>query len=183
MAGACGTRQAPRGPTSGHRIHLQTPHGQEPHQSHWSASHSGCGNLNLCAGLPSGIEGAVHAVRATPNPEQTEGEAPLPPEPPTQEAEAPVGADPFGNMHIPTGTLLVDARNGFNELSRKAMLWTVKGRWTNGAKFAFNCYRHAGQLILRRQGQELRDTAIPRGGHPRRPSLHDPVWNRPPAPH
>ena len=38
----------------------------------------------------------------------------------------------------PSGTTLVDARNGFNELSRLAMLWTVRHRWPAGARFAFN---------------------------------------------
>eukprot|EP00957_Ditylum_brightwellii_P198386 15117760-Ditylum_brightwellii.AAC.1 len=42
----------------------------------------------------------------------------------------------------PGGTTLVDARNGFNELSRLAMLWTVHHRWTAGARFVFNCYHH-----------------------------------------
>eukprot|EP00957_Ditylum_brightwellii_P017652 1329895-Ditylum_brightwellii.AAC.1 len=42
----------------------------------------------------------------------------------------------------PGGTTLVDARNGFNELSRMAMLWTVRHRWPSGARFMFNCYRH-----------------------------------------
>jgi hypothetical protein len=51
-----------------------------------------------------------------------------------------------------TAALLVDATNGFNELSRKAMLWTVRHRWANGARFSFNCYRHSAQLILRRRG-------------------------------
>jgi hypothetical protein len=46
--------------------------------------------------------------------------------------------------------LLVDAANGFNELSRKAMLWTIRHRWASGARYAFNCYRHSAQLILRR---------------------------------
>ena len=32
----------------------------------------------------------------------------------------------------PSGTTLVDARNGFNELSRLAMLWTVRHRWPAG---------------------------------------------------
>ena len=41
-----------------------------------------------------------------------------------------------------SGTTLVDARNGFNEMRRLAMLWTVQHRWTEGAKLAFNCYRH-----------------------------------------
>ena len=36
------------------------------------------------------------------------------------------------------GTTLVDARNGFNELSRLAMLWTVRHHWTTGTRFAFN---------------------------------------------
>ena len=33
----------------------------------------------------------------------------------------------------PSGTTLVDARNGFNKLSRLAMLWTVQHRWPAGA--------------------------------------------------
>ena len=39
-------------------------------------------------------------------------------------------------------TTLVDDRNGFNKLSRLAMLWTVWHRWPAGARFAFNCYMH-----------------------------------------
>ena len=42
----------------------------------------------------------------------------------------------------PGGTTLIDACNGFNELSRLAMLWTVRHRWPVGARFTFNCYRH-----------------------------------------
>ena len=38
----------------------------------------------------------------------------------------------------PSGTTLVDARNGFNDLSRLAMLCTVWHRWPAGARFAFN---------------------------------------------
>ena len=33
------------------------------------------------------------------------------------------------------------------------MLWTVRHRWPAGARFAFNCYRHAAQLILRKPGR------------------------------
>jgi hypothetical protein len=54
------------------------------------------------------------------------------------------------NAQDPHGTLCVDARNGFNELNRKAMLWSVRHLWADGARFAFNCYRHAAQLIVRR---------------------------------
>ena len=53
----------------------------------------------------------------------------------------------------PIGTLLVDARNGFNELSRFAMLWTVQHRWPAGARFEFNCYKHWEQLLLRQPGE------------------------------
>ena len=38
----------------------------------------------------------------------------------------------------PSGTILVDARNGFNELSRLTMLWTLRHRWPAGVRFAFN---------------------------------------------
>ena len=38
----------------------------------------------------------------------------------------------------PSGTTLVDARNGFNKLSRLEMLWTVRHCWPAGAIFAFN---------------------------------------------
>ena len=38
----------------------------------------------------------------------------------------------------PSRTTLVGARNGFNELIRLAMLWTVWHRWPVGARFAFN---------------------------------------------
>ena len=52
----------------------------------------------------------------------------------------------------PSGTTLVDARNGFNELSHLAMLWTVRHLWPAGARFAFNLYRHCAQLFLRQPG-------------------------------
>ena len=48
----------------------------------------------------------------------------------------------------PGGTTLVDDRNGFIELNRLAMIWTVHHRWTSGARFVFNCYRNWAQLIL-----------------------------------
>ena len=53
----------------------------------------------------------------------------------------------------PSGTILVDARNGFNELSRLEMLWTVRHHWPVGAKFAFNCYRSWAQLLLHKPGE------------------------------
>ena len=53
----------------------------------------------------------------------------------------------------PSGTTLVDARNGFNDLSRLAMLWTVQHRWTAGARFALNYYMNWAQLILCQTGE------------------------------
>ena len=52
----------------------------------------------------------------------------------------------------PSGRTLVDACNDFNELSRLGMLWTVRHRWPAGARFAFNCYKHWAQLLLRQPG-------------------------------
>ena len=49
----------------------------------------------------------------------------------------------------PSGKTLVDAYNGFNRLSRLAMLWTVRHHWLEGARFLSNCYRHWEQLLLR----------------------------------
>ena len=49
--------------------------------------------------------------------------------------------------------MLVDARNGFNKLSRLAMMWTMRHRWPAGARFAFNYYRHSKQLLLHQPGE------------------------------
>jgi hypothetical protein len=122
-----------------------------------SQATAACGNLNLCAGLPAGIEGAVHAIRETwdanpplPPPPQ---EVPRPPSPGGDEREM-LGTQPAPEAPSPDpkAVLLIDARNGFNELGCKGALWTVRHLWTGGSRFAFNCYRHAAQLILRKKG-------------------------------
>ena len=43
------------------------------------------------------------------------------------------------------------------------MLWTVWHRWPAGARFAFNCYKHWTQLLLRQLG-ELPVTILSREG-------------------
>ena len=53
----------------------------------------------------------------------------------------------------PSGTTLVDACNGFNKLSRLAMLWTVQHRWLAGVRFVFNCYQHWAHLLLLQTGE------------------------------
>ena len=65
----------------------------------------------------------------------------------------------LGALDFPTheadlrGTTIVDARNGFNDLSRLTMMWTVRHRWPAGVRFIFNFYRHWAQLILRQPGE------------------------------
>ena len=117
-----------------------------------SQATAACGNFNLCAGLPAGIEGAVHAVR-----EARTADLPHPPLTAPQEPTDDAGLFTQPQEPIPddpNAALLVDASNGFNELGRKGALWTVRHLWTGGARFAFNCYRHSAQLILRRRGRE-----------------------------
>jgi hypothetical protein len=47
------------------------------------------------------------------------------------------------------GITLGNAENGFNMLNRYAMLWNVRHRWSEGARFAFNCYHHFLILVVR----------------------------------
>ncbi len=54
----------------------------------------------------------------------------------------------------PERLTLVDARNGFNKLSRYAMLWTARHRWPKGARFSFNCYKHYVRCLVRNPGCE-----------------------------
>ena len=49
---------------------------------------------------------------------------------------------------LPSGTTLVDASNGFNELIHLSILCRVLHRWLAGARFAINCYNHWAQLLL-----------------------------------
>ena len=48
----------------------------------------------------------------------------------------------------PSGTTLVDVRNGFNKLICLMMLSLVRHCWPAGARFSFNCYRHWTQFLL-----------------------------------
>ncbi len=47
------------------------------------------------------------------------------------------------------GLTLVDARNGFNELSCYLMLWTMRHRWPKGTQFSFICYKHYVRCLVR----------------------------------
>ena len=48
--------------------------------------------------------------------------------------------------------LLVYAANGFNNLIRYGMIWTVWHRWRKLSKFSFDCYRHEIRLVCRQPG-------------------------------
>jgi len=102
-----------------------------------------CNNLNLCAGLPAGIEGAIHAMGDSwTAAERLGGHTPTNP---STMVAALAAATPQERLQqsVPYATLLVDACNGFNKLSCKAALWTICHRWPNGSRFAFYCYGHA----------------------------------------
>ncbi len=152
-----------------------------------------CGNANLCAGLPAGIEAALHAMVEAPEEWAKKEEAaeeavrveadaqPLTQEPLpssqdgdgtsndnnatttttegsqtqsllTQPPEPEVNPEP--NPNDPTVRLLVDAANGFNNLSRKAMLWEMRFLLPGLFRLALNCYRHQSQLVVRERGKE-----------------------------
>jgi hypothetical protein len=113
------------------------------------------GNLNLCAGLATDIEGTVHAVREAwekplglppPFPSEPPSRAAAPPPPPPDiPPDGMTDAEdlPLLPLSNPTVCIFIDATNGFNELGQRAMLWTVLHLWPSGSRFAFHCYRHS----------------------------------------
>ncbi len=131
-----------------------------------------CGSTQLCAGLEAGIEGAMHAVKSRSRERDTmefgewevndkiweelaeEGEAQetLPERRARERADE--RAEETGDPADEDILLLVDAANGFNNLSRLGMLWTVRHRTPKLSRFAFNCYRHEARLLCRQPGKE-----------------------------
>ncbi len=122
-----------------------------------------CGSIQLCTGLEAGIKRALHVVRLHAETHRSilfrareiddnlwdlkreEGEDP----PWTVKAEGGQQKECLDGLE---GLTLVDARNGFNELSCYAVLWTARHRWPKGLRFAFNCYRHYARCFVRIPG-------------------------------
>ena len=78
---------------------------------------------NLCAGLEAGIKGGIHFIR--------------------QLQQEHLGDDE------PWGMLLIDAKNAFNEGSRKMMAWVARHEWPLGCRMLLSFYRHHSSLVIR----------------------------------
>ena len=48
--------------------------------------------------------------------------------------------------------MIIDVHNGFNEMIRLVMLWTVRHYYRAGASFAFSFYKHWEHLLQCRPG-------------------------------
>ncbi|KAL7462173.1 hypothetical protein ACHAXS_002561, partial [Conticribra weissflogii] len=59
----------------------------------------------------------------------------------------------------PLDVTLLDASNGFNEISRLRCLHTIRHLWPSASRFAFNCYRHSIQVCIRQHNSPA--TIIP----------------------
>jgi hypothetical protein len=134
-----------------------------------------CGNTQLCAGLRSGIEANLHAVRAIwpQSAGWTEDSGVEDEEEDEEHGDPRVNAtlccvradgllapnvDPCAaeydchsryEAETGFGSALFDARNGFNELNHYLMLWNVAHLWNQGSRFAFNLYRHWVRCLVR----------------------------------
>ena len=80
-----------------------------------------CGSDQLCSGVKSGIEAAIHGL--------------------SQSFEA--------HCNEGWGLLLTDAENAFNSISRPVFLWNARILWTRCSRFLFNSYRGYAVLVLR----------------------------------
>ena len=82
-----------------------------------------CGSDQLCAGLSSGIEGAIHAMNSL--------------------------FSTHNNLDSSWGVLMVDASNAFNSLNHTAMLLHAHVLWPHCARYLFNTCQGWSMLIIR----------------------------------
>ncbi len=61
----------------------------------------------------------------------------------------PSPSPPHDFTNDPIDVTLLDASNGFNEISRLRCLHTIRHLWPSASRFAFNCYRHYIQICIR----------------------------------
>ena len=129
-----------------------------------TAATAACNNLNLSAGLSAGIEGAAHTMSYLANTIVAEDNSQdQHPNPDLEESTTPHHPNNNCSPEKDQAMVLVDARNGFNEINRIALLWTVRHLWPQGSRFAFNCYRHAANLFVR-QPKGLCETILSQEG-------------------
>ena len=124
-----------------------------------------CGISELCVGLEAGIEGAIHAMQQKFYNTTIDEDTPklnnhTTTNTPTQQTI--ITTNITNNTTTPPSqpstlshATLIDASNGFNELSRYHMLWTIKHLWPKASLFTFNCYRHFAMLIVRNNNQPI----------------------------
>ena len=79
-----------------------------------------CNTDQLCSGIKSGMEGAIHAIRQL-----------------------------YQQKCDGFGLLLMDASNAFQTISRAAALWNARVLWSRCARFLFNSYRGYALLIIK----------------------------------
>ena len=81
--------------------------------------------IQICSGIPSGVEAAVHAVRSMFDDPNTEG------------------------------VLLVDASNAFNSMNRSVALKNIQVTCPQFSTFMINTYRTPAKLLVRNSDEAL----------------------------
>ena len=141
------------------------------------AATNACGNTQVSAGLWSGIEANLNAIRAI-WPQSAGWTEDLGVEDDDGDPDAAallrrcVRAERMANLAVDLGVVeddsqsryeegtgfgsaLFDARTGFHELNHYLMLWNVAHLWNQGSQFAFNCYRHWVCCLVRTEPGHL----------------------------